>query len=144
MENLETNAKGDTSRWKNWAIGFGIWTVVGISFGMRSYFYAQTNGTPVSFWDVVPNYMIDFYVWGAFSPLIFKLVKRVHIERGNMVWGLAFHIFAGRFVIGLAAIRGAEIVETRLGVERSRLPIVSAAEAGAGARAFFGRILTGN
>ena len=105
MENLETSPKGDSSRWKNWAIGFGIWTVVGISFGTRSYFYAQTNGPPASFWDLVPNYMIDFYVWGAFSPLIFKLVKRVHIERGNMVWGLAFHIFAGAlFVLVVNAI----------------------------------------
>ena len=88
MENLETKPKGDSSRWKNWAIGFGIWTVVGISFGTRSYFYSQTNGTPAGFWDMVLNYMIDFYVWGAFSPLIFKLVKRVHIERGNMVLGV--------------------------------------------------------
>jgi two-component system, LytTR family, sensor kinase len=95
VEYLETKLKGDSSRWKNWAIGFGIWTVVGISFGTRSYFYSLTNGTPASFWEMVPNYMIDFYVWGAFSPLIFALVKRVHIERGNVVWGLAFHTLAG-------------------------------------------------
>ena len=99
MENLETNAKGDTSRWKNWAIGFGIWTVVGISFGMRSYFYYQMNGTPAGFWDTILNYMTDFYIWGAFSPLIFKLVKRVHIERGNIFQGLVFHTFVGLVLV---------------------------------------------
>ena len=105
MENLEIKPKGDSSRWTNWAIGFAIWTVVGISFGTRSYFYAQTTGTPTSFWDTVPNYMTDFYVWGAFSPLIFILVKRVHIERGNIFWGLAFHAFVGLlFVLVVNAI----------------------------------------
>lgn len=49
--------------------------------------------------------MIDFYVWGLFSPLIFQLVKRFHIERGNMFRGLAFHILAGPlFVIAVTAI----------------------------------------
>lgn len=105
MENLETKPKGDSSRWTNWAIGFGIWTIVGISFGTRSYLYSQTNGPPVNFWEVVPNYMTDFYCWGAVTPLIFKLVKRFPIERGNMVNGLAFHIFVGLlFVIAVTAI----------------------------------------
>lgn len=49
--------------------------------------------------------MTDFYVWGAFSPLIFKLVKRVQIERGNIVRGLAFHTFIGLlFVLAVTAI----------------------------------------
>jgi two-component system LytT family sensor kinase len=105
VENLETKPKGDSSRWKNWAIGFGIWTVVGASFGTRSYFYSLTNGTPAGFWELVLNYMTDFYAWGVFSPLIFKLVKRVHIERGNIFWGLAFHTFVGLlFVIAVTAI----------------------------------------
>lgn len=105
MENLEKKPKGDTSRLGNWAIGFGIWTIVGISFGTRSYLYSLTNGQPASFWEMVPNYMIDFYVWGLFSPLIFQLVKRFHIERGNMFRGLAFHILAGPlFVIAVTAI----------------------------------------
>jgi len=53
---------------------------------------------------MVLNYMIDFYAWGLFSPLIFKLVKRVHIERGNMIRGLAFHLFVGLlFVIVVTA-----------------------------------------
>jgi signal transduction histidine kinase len=105
VENVETKPKGDSGRWRNWAIGFGIWTIVGISFGTRSYFYSQTNGPPARFWDMVPNYMIDFYAWGLFSPLIFKLVKRFHIERGNMLKALAFHIVAGPvFVVVVTAI----------------------------------------
>jgi signal transduction histidine kinase len=107
VESLETNAKSDSSRWRNWAIGFGVWTIVGISFGTRSYFYSQTNGPPASFWEMVPNYMVDFYVWGLVSPLIFKLVKSVRIERGNMASGLAFHIVVGVifvFVVTLISI----------------------------------------
>jgi len=99
MENSDTKAKDDSNRWSNWAIGFGIWTVVGISFGTRSYLYYQMNGTPAGFWDTILNYMTDFYIWGAFSPLIFNLVKRVHIERGNILWGLAFHTFVGLVLV---------------------------------------------
>jgi two-component system, LytTR family, sensor kinase len=99
VENLDTKSKGDSRRWKNWTIGFAIWTVVGISFGTRSYLYYQMNGTPAEFWDTLLNYMTDFYVWGAFSPLIFILVKRVHIERGNIFWGLAFHTFVGLLLV---------------------------------------------
>ncbi len=105
MENPETKQKGDSNRWSNWAIGFAVWTIVGISFGTRSYLYSLTNGSPAGFWDMVLNYMTDFYVWGVFSPLIFRLVKRFPIERGNMAGGLAFHIFAGLlFVIVVTAI----------------------------------------
>ena len=105
MKNHETNANGNSSRWTNWAIGFGIWTIVGASFGTRSYLYSQTNGPPAGFWEMVLNYMTDFYVWGLFSPLIFRLVKRFRIERGNMAMGLAFHIFVGLlFVIAVTAI----------------------------------------
>jgi LytS/YehU family sensor histidine kinase len=53
---------------------------------------------------MVPNYMIDFYAWGLCSPLIFKLVKRFHIERGNMARGLAFHILAGPLFVIVVTI----------------------------------------
>lgn len=39
--------------------------------------------------------MVDFYVWGAVSPLIFILCWRFPIERGNIAGRSVFHLFAG-------------------------------------------------
>jgi two-component system LytT family sensor kinase len=85
----------DTNRWRNWAIGFVIWTIVGISFGIRTHLWAQMNATPTIFWETIPNYMVDFYFWGAASPLIFILCKRFPIERGHIASRLAFHLSVG-------------------------------------------------
>lgn len=105
MENEGTRPPAGASGWRSWAIGFGIWTIVGISFGTRSYLYSQVTGPPANFWEMVPNYMTDFYVWGIFSPLIFRLSRRYPIERGNIVRGLTFHIVVGLiFVIAITAI----------------------------------------
>jgi signal transduction histidine kinase len=87
--------KERTNNWRLWLAGFGIWTVVGVSFGLRTHWWAQMNGSPSAFWQTVPNYMVDFYVWGAVSPFIFILCRRFPIERGNIVGRSVIHLFAG-------------------------------------------------
>ena len=82
-----------------------IWTLVGASFGTRSYLYAQLYGPPAGFREMVPNYMTDFYIWGLFSPIIFKLCRRFPIERGEIFSRLAFHLVVGLIsVIAITAI----------------------------------------
>lgn len=86
-------------KWKNplrsVALGFLIWTIVGFSFGMRSYLYAQLVGPPARFLQMVPNYMVDFYFWGLASPLIFWVCRRFPIERGFVAERLALHMVSG-------------------------------------------------
>jgi two-component system LytT family sensor kinase len=93
--------------WRAFLVGFGIWTVVGVSFGLRTHWWAQMNASPTLFWQTVPNYMVDFYIWGAVSPLIFWLCHRFPIERGNIAGRSAFHLLAGMvfvFVVTLITI----------------------------------------
>lgn len=103
---MESNGdQDDPNRSWRWVLAFGIWTVVGLSFGTRSYLQAQINGTPVSFRETVPSYMIDFYIWGAVSPLIFKLSRRYPIERGALVNRLLLYLVVGMiFVVAVTAI----------------------------------------
>jgi len=97
--------KEETKKWRIWLVGFVVWTVVGVSFGLRSYLYAQMVGPAADFFDMVPNYMVDFYFWGLLSPLIFKLCRRFPIERGNIAGRLSFHLFAGLiFVLAATAM----------------------------------------
>ncbi len=84
----------DTNCWRNWAIGFGIWTIVGLSFASRSYLQYQFNGTNVSWQEVYAGYMIDFYLWAIASPFIFWLNRRFPIERKRLTHRLIFHLFA--------------------------------------------------
>ncbi len=105
MTDHEIKEKAGGGRWQYWAIGFGIWTIVGLSFGSRSYLQAQLNGTPVTFRETVPSYLIDFYIWGAASPLIFWLCRRFPIERGHLPSRFLFHLAAGLiFVLVVTAV----------------------------------------
>lgn len=88
--------KEDTGKaafgWQNWVIGFIIWTIVGLSFASRSYLSYYQNGTPARWEEVYSGFMVDFYIWGLVSPLIFRLAREFPIERDRLWKRLAFHI----------------------------------------------------
>ena len=98
----ETPTATRSTRLRNFAIGFGIWTIVGFSFGLRSYLYARDVGTQADFFRMVPSYMVDFYWWGLLSPLIFRLCRRYPIEPSAFAERLALHIFAGFVFVAFA------------------------------------------
>lgn len=68
---------------------------------MRSFLYAQLVGPPAKFFQMVPNYMVDFYFWGLVSPLIFALCRRFPIERGHVAERLVFHSFVGLIFVAV-------------------------------------------
>ena len=91
--------------WQNWAIAFVVWTIIGLSFASRSYFTAYRAGTAVDWKEVVSGYLIDFYIWGAVSPLIFRLARRFPIERGKAASRIALHfIISVIFIFLVTAI----------------------------------------
>jgi len=92
MNEDESNQKIQTGGWRNWAIGFCIWTVIGLSFASRTYLSYYQNGANVSWLDVYPGYMIDFYLWGAASPFIFWLSRRFPVERGHLASRVVLHL----------------------------------------------------
>ena len=92
---------------QNWAIGFVVWTIVGLSFAGRSLFHAYREGIQVNWKEIVSGFLIDFYIWGAVSPLIFRVARRFPVERGKIAGRIAFHFFAGVifiFVVNLISI----------------------------------------
>lgn len=92
--------------WRNWAIGFVIWTFLGLSFASRTYLsYIQSN-TEVNWLQVYSAYMIDFYLWGAVSPFIFWLSRRFPVERGRILNRIILHFFVAvglHFIVMSAA-----------------------------------------
>jgi len=68
-------------RWVRWSVGFGVWSMLGLSFAARSYLSALQNNTEVSWKGTLSAYLVDFYLWGLVSPLIFWLAKRFELWR---------------------------------------------------------------
>jgi two-component system LytT family sensor kinase len=86
-------------RWRKWAVGFAVWTIIGLSFASRSYFTAYRDGLPVHWYEIVSGFMVDFYLWGLISPVIFWLARRFPIERGELLSRIAFHIVVSAICI---------------------------------------------
>lgn len=99
MTGEATIQKIKKNRWQNWAIGFIVWTIIGLSFASRSYFTAYREGISVNWKEVVSGFLVDFYIWGAASPLIFRIARRFPIERGRLANRIPFH-----FVVSLIFI----------------------------------------
>lgn len=111
MSQIETGNRmagynaGKWSRWQRWTLSFVIWTIIGLSFGLRSYFTALLNGTRVNWLHTGSGFLVDFYVWGLVSPLIFWLARRFPIERGNLRIQIPLHIlFCAVFIFCVNAI----------------------------------------
>lgn len=79
---------------RNWLIGFVVWTLIGLSFAIRSYVNSVQAGTGITWQDFFSAYLIDFYVIGAASPVIFYLCRRFPIERGRIFAGLGIHFIS--------------------------------------------------
>jgi signal transduction histidine kinase len=80
----------------------GAWTVVGVIFAAVSYASALAdNNRRFDFFDALRLNLIQFYLWGLFSPLLFWFGRRFPLEfpprkRGNLLLHIpALLVFAG-------------------------------------------------
>jgi sensor histidine kinase YesM len=81
--------------------------MLGLSFAVRSYLTALQNNADVSWKGTVSAYLIDFYLWGLVSPLIFILAKRFelwrHLPRNLFIHGILSAVFSF-VVLSIAAV----------------------------------------
>jgi two-component system, LytTR family, sensor kinase len=78
---LTSFVSAGAGKWRRVAVIFGVWTLVGIIFAAVSYAatLAETNRR-FSFFDALRVNLIQFYLWGIFSPLIFWFSRRFSVE----------------------------------------------------------------
>ena len=61
---------------------FGVWTLLGLFWATRLYFSYNQGGEVIVPWSVSVTWgLIDFYAWGALSPLVILLARKIRIER---------------------------------------------------------------
>ena len=81
------------SAWRIAALLFAGWSIVGLTFAAVSYTAGIIENRAFSLADALRLNLIQFYLWGAFSPLIFWFDRRFTIElRPLQVRKLLAHI----------------------------------------------------
>jgi two-component system, LytTR family, sensor kinase len=85
--------------WIIWLIAFVGWMLVGLSFGLNDYLFADIHvrfyQQPLQLWSVLAWELAYWPVWVAIAPLIFRLARRFPIERTNWPRNLLINIVAG-------------------------------------------------
>jgi sensor histidine kinase YesM len=94
-------------RCRHVAIGFVVWTFIGLTFGSRTYLYYYRLGVEVSLAQMIASYLIDFYLWGLASPLVIILSRRFLIERNHLFSRISIHLLVSVvfsfIIVGLSA-----------------------------------------
>jgi two-component system, LytTR family, sensor kinase len=99
MTGNESTLRTSASRWRIRAVGFVVWTIIGLSFASRSYFTYYREGIIVPWYEIFSGFLVDFYLWGLASPLIFRIARRFPIERGQLASRIPFHIIVSTIFI---------------------------------------------
>lgn len=93
-------------RWLRWCLGFCVWTLLGLSFGLSSYLGARQENVQISWKRTITGYLADFFLWGMLSPLIFKLSRRFELRQvfpRNLLIHIAASIVLSIVVLSAAA-----------------------------------------
>lgn len=101
-------------RVRRWALAFLGWTAVGLFFANRLFFTSQWTDTPVSWTGAVSWSFLDWYLWAALSPFIFKASARFGIVRGSPGRNILVHLCLSLLLTAVhSTIYGAIIWQVR-------------------------------
>src|SRR5438132_13853665 len=79
-------------RWSKWLLGFGFWTVLGLSFASQFYISSSKAGLEVSWKQAVSYALGDWYVFALLSIPVMALSRRLRFEAGSWTRSFLVHI----------------------------------------------------
>jgi signal transduction histidine kinase len=80
-------------RWMRWGFIFGFWTLLGVFFGIQLYLVnALEYRHPIPWQQAIFWALLDWYIWGAFSPLVLSLARLFHLSRESWAQDLRVHL----------------------------------------------------
>jgi two-component system, LytTR family, sensor kinase len=89
-------------RWIVWLFAFAGWMLVGLSFGINDFLFAEVHvrfyQQPLPLMSVLAWELAYWPVWAALSPLIFRFARRFPIEQTRWLRNLFISIVAGLFI----------------------------------------------
>src|SRR3954451_2620489 len=82
------------TNWRKWLLLFGLWTMVGLDFAAVSYGVALSqNDKRFGIAAALKLNLVLFYLWGVFSPFIFRFYQRYRLEFRRLSFrNLAVHV----------------------------------------------------
>ncbi len=93
--------------WLEAAVIFAAWTVSGLILATQLYVLAGLGGRQVTWVPVLRGSLLDSSLWAFSTVAIFWLARRVPLERGRMLQGIAVHLIAA--VVLLVARTGFKV-----------------------------------
>ncbi len=78
--------------WARWILGFGFWTLLGLSFASQFYISSAKAGLDVSWKQAVSYALGDWYVFALLSIPVIWLAHRFQFEAGKRLWSVAVHV----------------------------------------------------
>ena len=75
-----------------WLLGFGFWTLIGLSFAFQFYISGAKAGMDVSWKQAVSYALGDWYVFAVLSIPVVWLAGRFDFETGNRAKSFAVHV----------------------------------------------------
>jgi two-component system, LytTR family, sensor kinase len=89
-------------RWLLWISAFAGWMLIGLSFGINDYLFADVHvrfyQEPLPLMSVLAWELAYWPVWAALSPLVFRLARRFPIEQNKWLRNIFISIVAGLLV----------------------------------------------
>jgi sensor histidine kinase YesM len=89
------------SRWGKWLLGFGFWTLLGLSFASQFYISSAKAELAVTWKQAVSYALGDWYVFALLSIPVHYLARRFPLDSGNRFTRIAVHI-VGSILFSLA------------------------------------------
>ncbi|MFN8179608.1 MAG: histidine kinase [bacterium] len=73
-------------------IAFAGWTAVALFFANRLFFSSQLTGPPISWIEAISWSFLDWYLWAALSPFVFRASRRFPLGRGAPMRNVFVHL----------------------------------------------------
>jgi signal transduction histidine kinase len=109
LQHKSTSFFGRGTRWLRWFFFFCVWTLLGFSFALSTYLGARQDNAQISLKRLLSGYLADFYLWGMFSPFIFRLARRFEL-RHHFPRNLLIHISVSILLSGLVLSAASPLV----------------------------------
>lgn len=94
-------------------IGFwrylALWTAVAVAFAIQQYLAAGLRGSSWPMYDYLRWSMIQWYIWAALAPTVFRLAERYPVRMPLRLRGLGAQLVASVCVTFVAMVVGAMI-----------------------------------
>src|SRR5216684_2650467 len=93
------------NRWLRWLLGFGFWTLIGLSFASQFYISSAKAGLEVTWRQAISYALGDWYVFALLSIPVIQVARRFNFETSHWPVSLAVHLL-GSALFSLAYMVG--------------------------------------